>query len=129
MTRSARPYADGAATARQLDGLSVDAPVTGHYRMRLCSGGVMVGVRIWFGQPLDPETGEEMDRSLRWQAQCNGRPIDLERVWPQCAGQPISAQEYAYLSSRQDWGEQHAPSSPEANPRKPVNWLTAPIDI
>jgi len=106
-----------------------DAPVAGFYRAKLNARGVAVGIRIWFGQPLDPVTGEELDRSLRWQAQCNGRPIEMDRVWPQCGRQPIDADEYAYLSRLQDWGEQHAPSSPEADPRKPINWLTAPLGI
>lgn len=128
--RSATPYAQREVRPVHVAGaLDVSEPVAGFFRMKLNSRGVAVGIRIWFGQPLDPVTGEEMDRSLRWQAQCNGRPIELDRVWPQCAGQRIDAAEYAYLSSLQAWGEQHAPSSPEANPHKPVNWLTAPLGI
>lgn len=108
-------------------GVNADAPVAGCYRFKLRSGGHPVGVRIWHGQPLDPVTGELLDRSLRWQAHCNGEYIDLERVWPMCAKQPITDQEYEYLTNVQRWGEQHAPDSPQANPTRQIDLLTAPI--
>lgn len=110
-------------------GADVSEPVAGLYRMKLRSGGVMVGIRLWHGQPPDPITGELLDRSWRWQAEANGRPIDFDRVWPACAGSAIDAAEYSHLCSLQEWGERNAPHSPEANPNKPVNWLTAPLTI
>lgn len=104
-------------------------PIAGCYRTKLKSGGHPVGVRIWFGPPKDPVTGEVMDRSWRWQAEANGRYIDLERVWPVCAKEPISREEHDYLAGLQSWGEQHAPDSPQANPNKAINLLDAPIPI
>lgn len=128
--RDQRPYGERREwQAPEGYGTKVDRPCAGFFRMKLCSGGVSVGVEIRYGPPLDPVTGEELDRSWRWIAFTNGRPIDIDRVFPQCAGSPIDAEEYAYLSSLQTWGEQHAPSSPEANPHKPINWLTAPLGI
>ena len=59
----------------------------------------------------------------------NGRPIDFDTAWPKCVGEPVDAREHAHLCSLQAWGEQNAPHSPEANPNKPVNWLTAPLTI
>jgi hypothetical protein len=103
------------------------APMPGFYRTRLRSGGVYVGVRIWFGPPLDPDTGEEMDRGHRWQADCNGRYIEIDRVWPQCGGDPIDDDEYLHLSALQSWGESHAPDSPQAKPYMKIDLLTAPI--
>lgn len=129
MTRSAQPYAEMTGGAAPAGSQDVSQPVAGFFRHRLRGGAVAVGVRLWFGPPHDPVTGEELDRSWRWQAEANGREIAFERVWPQCTGQPIDAQEYAHLSSLQDWGEQHSPASPEANPHKAVNWLTAPLSI
>jgi hypothetical protein len=108
-------------------GFDPDLPIAGLYRMRLRSGAVMVGVRIWHGPPLDPDTGEELDRSHRWQATANGRPIDLERVWPKCAADPIDQREHDFLTTSQAWGEDNAPESPQANPHKRVDLLTAPI--
>jgi hypothetical protein len=95
--------------------------------MRLRSGAVFVGVRIWFGQPLDPVTLEPLDRSLRWNACANGKPIDLERVWPRCAADPIDQAEHDYLATLQEWAREHAPNSPQADPSKRINPLTAPV--
>lgn len=128
MSRAARNYSDSGPSAQRA-GADVSTPVAGFYRSKLNSRGVAVGIELRFGPPLDPITGEEMDRSWRWMAFANGRPTDFDQVWPRCAGDPIDAQEHAYLSSLQAWGEEHAPSSPEANPHKPVNWLTAPLGI
>lgn len=128
MTRAPLRYTD-AAPARGFAGHNPDQPVAGHYRTRLRSGAVPVGIRIWFGAPLDPVTGEEMDRSHRWQALANDRPIDLDRVWPRCAGEPITASEYAYLVAQQRWGEANAPDAPQADPTRRVDPLTAPIPL
>lgn len=108
-----------------MPGFDPDTPVMGFYKMRLRSGARFVGVRIWFGAPLDPVTGEEMDRSHRWQAQAEGAYIDLEQVWPKCAADRITEQEYAYLLSLGDWSQQHAPSV--ADPFKRVDPLSSPI--
>lgn len=115
-----------ARTSAQTVGFDPDTPVPGYYRMRLRSGGVLVGIRIWWGQPLDPIDGTPLDRSLRWNATANGRPIDLERAWPKCAADPITEAEAAYLATVQEWGEKHAPDSPQANPQRRINPLTAP---
>lgn len=128
MTRDATPYATRRSWVPP-EGYGVDAenPTEGYYRTRLRMGGIQVGIRIFYGPPCDPDTGEEMDRSHRWQAHCNGRYIEFDRVWPKCAADPIDADEYEYLSSLQAWGEQHAPSGPQANPHKPIDMLSAPI--
>lgn len=128
MSRDATPYNTPREwTAPEGYGVRVDQPVAGFYRTRLRSGAHPVGIRIWFGPPHDPDTGEEMDRSHRWQAHANGHYIEFDRVWPGCAGDPIDQAEYDYLSSLQAWGEQHAPSGPQANPHKPIDLLTAPL--
>jgi hypothetical protein len=111
--------------------VSVDimTPRAGFYRMRLRRRAHPVGIRIWHGPPHDPLTGEVMDRSWRWQATANNRPIDLDRVWPVCAREPIDEAEHDRLCARQAWGEAYAPGSPEANPMQSINLLTAPIPI
>lgn len=111
----------------QAVGFNPDVPIAGLYRMSLVSKGVPVGVKIWHGPPHDPVTGEELDRGWRWQATANGRPVDLERAWPKCADAPIDQAEHDYLTSLQDWGEAHAPSSPQANPKRAVDFLRAPL--
>jgi hypothetical protein len=108
-------------------GFNPDVPEAGFYRMRMRSGSVFVGIRIWFGPPHDPIDGTELDRSHRWQALANEREIDLTRVWPKCAADPIDAAEYAHLTRLQAWGEAHAPDSPQADPNKRIDFLTAPL--
>ncbi len=126
MTRPFVDYTRRQSVAGTFAGFDADQPMTGHYRMRLRSGGVFVGIRVWHGAPLDPIDGTELDRAHRWQAQANGRAIDLERVWPKCADEPITPAEYAYLIAQQAWGAEHAPDSPQADPMRRINPLTAP---
>ncbi|MGJ8477290.1 hypothetical protein [Sphingobium yanoikuyae] len=111
----------------QAEGLDPDKPIAGHYRMRLRSGAAYCGVRIWHGAPLDPVTGEELDRSHRWQAQANGEDIALDRVWPKCGADPIDVDEYRHLCAVQDWAREHAPTSPQANPHRKADALSSPI--
>ncbi len=118
MTRAHVSYAERRPTSRTFAGTDVSEPVAGFYRGRLVSGGVIGGIRIWFGPPKDPVTGEVMDRSHRWQAEFDGQYIELDRVWPQCAGSPIDEQTYRALVARREWARQHAPGSAFANPRK-----------
>lgn len=104
-------------------GYRVDTPEAGFYRHRLVRDGHPVAVRIWFGAPLDPVTGEELDRGWRWQATANGEQIDIDRVWPNCGVSPITEAEAAYLTGLQSWARKNAPSSPQANPRKKIDLL------
>lgn len=129
MTRPAITYGDRTPVPVAYAGQDISTPTAGYFRHRLRSGAVYVGIHIWFGPPHDPVTGEEMDRGWRWQAQCNGRPIEIDSVWPECARTEITEAEYAYLTRLQAWGEAHAPNSPEANPRQKINWLTVPLNI
>lgn len=108
-------------------GFDPDEPIAGYYRMRLRSGAAFCGIRIWHGAPLDPVTGEEMDRSWRWQALANGEAIDLDRVWPKCAATPVSAAEYQHLCSVQDWAREHEPDSALADPRRRLDPLSTPM--
>ncbi|MES2903244.1 MAG: hypothetical protein V4696_03580 [Pseudomonadota bacterium] len=107
--------------------VSVEEPVAGFYRMRLVRGGPLVGIRIWHGRPKDPLTGEIMDRSWRWQAEANGDPIDLDRVWPACTGDEIASAEYDYLKRRTEHARQHDGFDPTANPRRRTNWNDSTI--
>ena len=57
MSRAALSYTDR-SPARRFDGVDVTTPVAGYYRARLVSGGVRGGVRLFYGPPKDPVTGE-----------------------------------------------------------------------
>ncbi len=103
----------------------VSKPKAGFFRVKLSSRSVAVGVRIHYGPPLDPVTGEELDRSWRWQAEVNGEPYgDFDRVWPACAGEPISEQRYREYCERQRWARENAPNSSHAEPGRPHDPLS-----
>lgn len=107
------------------DGVDVSTPVAGYYRMRLGAGTVKGAVRIWFGPPHDPVTGEEMDRSHRWQATFDGDPVDFDRVWPACAADTLTEQEYQFLIRRREWAKKHAPESAHARIGKKYDPLSS----
>lgn len=119
MRRSGTLYNDRTAVQVRVDGaVAIEQPVAGFYRTRLRSGGVVGGVRLWFGPPHDPVTGEELDRSHRWQAEFDGDPVDFDHVWPTCAGSPITETEYRALVARRAWARENAPGSAHADPVK-----------
>lgn len=124
MSRAGLIYSERRAPV-QAEGFDPDVPVAGFYRTRLVKGGMMVGVRIWYGAPLDPVTGEELDRSHRWQALVNDGAIDLERVWPGCADDPISEADYRGYCARQRWGEKAAPETAYADPTRKLDPLSS----
>ena len=104
-----------------------DEPIAGFYRVKMMRHGPWVPVRIWYGPPHDPDTGEEMDRSWRWQAERNGEPADIARLWPWCGKDPISEQEYWFLINRAEHARHFRPDDPHANPRQSIDLLSAPI--
>ena len=134
MTRDATPYgADSRRVARgdyrtPINGPEgADTPVAGFYRGKLRSKGALCGIKIWFGQPLDPITGEAMDRSLRWQAQCNGEYVEVEDVWPYGVQMTITERQYEKLCQQQAWAREHAPNSALADPKRKSNPINSPL--
>jgi len=98
--------------------VDVSKPVAGFYRHKLRSGGVAGGVELRFGLPLDPVTGEELDRSPRWMAFFEGEQVDFDDVWPKCAGDPITEQDYRAYVERREWAKSNAPDSAYAKRTK-----------
>lgn len=129
MTRSATPYAERPVRQVVVHGaVDVSEPVAGFYRHRLRSGSVIGGVRIWFGQPVDPVTQETMDRSWRWQAILDdGSVAEFDDIWPACAGSPITEQQYRDLVARREWAKQNAPDSAYAQPGKRFDPLRSKV--
>ncbi len=125
MTRAALDYSTAQVRAVAVAGsVDVSTPVAGFFRFRMHGGAVRGGVRIWFGPPHDPVTGEELDRSWRWQSEMNGDLVDFDRVWPACAREPISEAEYRAYCARTDWARQNAPHSAYADPMKRIDPLS-----
>lgn len=125
--RAPLTYDERRAPTRTFEGFDPDTPVAGLYKMRLRTGGVMVGIRIWYGPPHDPVTGEEMDRGWRWQAHANRELIDMERVWPKCADAPITDDDYNHLSGLQSWAKENAPKTAFADPTRKIDPLSASL--
>ena len=123
MSRPSRDYA-AAVPPRRFEGFDPSIPMAGFYRFRLRGGTVRGGVRIWHGPPYDPVTGEELDRSWRWQAEMDGQYIEIDDVWPQCAGEPISEDAYRELVARRIWAQQNAPRSSYADRTRKIDLLS-----
>lgn len=120
----ATPYADLSRSrdAKTYTGHAIDKPEAGFFRYKLRSGSVAGGVKIWFGPPHDPVTGEVLDRSHRWQMRLDDGATYCwdddfwNRVWPACVGDPISEVEYNQLCARRQWAKENAPDSAYAKP-------------
>lgn len=94
-----------------------DALVEGYYLVTLDrSRRVSIPVRVWFGAPVDADTGEELDRSPRWQIQIgfqllHDEPLriggiwfrDLVDLWPTCAKDRITEVDWRYRLERGEW--------------------------
>lgn len=114
MTRAARTYGER-QPHRAFDGIDVESPVEGYYKMRLRAGAVYSVVWIHYGPPNDPLTGEPLDRSWRWQAHANGELIPFEDAWPKCAKLPATEADYRRAIARQRWAQENAPGTAYAD--------------
>ena len=124
---------------RRQDG--ADGMREGHWLiLRHRANRVDIPVRIWFGPPNDPETGEIMDRSWRWRIEIAGAELgeeplivgnipfnDIASFWPSCQTHPIDRHEYEYRIERQSWAALHDPSDPFATPGGKINAMTATL--
>lgn len=89
-----------------------DEPVEGFYATRLVKDGPLVTVKIW---QVDTEW---------WHVEIDGKPgtvVDLYRVWPGCAKQPLTVGEYDTMRRRANMATVFAPNHPLSNPRKKVD--------
>lgn len=100
------------------------------YAMTLTRGGARVPVKVWFGRPVDPITGELLERPATWRCQIDGQDdaieacmIEIDGVTnePVIKGETIDEDEYTYLLQRNTWAREHEPESPHANPRKRID--------
>jgi hypothetical protein len=124
MSRKHHDYSAPVEVTTPFAGYRADVPTAGFYRARVSKDGILAGVRIFHGPPLDPVTGEELDRSWRWQAEVNGEPADIERLWPWCARETISEAQYRVYCGRQTWAKSAAPDSAYASPSRKIDLLS-----
>lgn len=124
-----RAYLDYTARSHYVDPAFRDAAhlnpaltlIEGLYRIRR---GVWRPIAIWHGRPLDPVTGEPLDRSLRWNVLYCGRPLDdFTLVWPKCSADPIDQEEYDHLMQRHAWAKAHDRRDPYASMSSKIDLL------
>jgi hypothetical protein len=114
----------GSSPAKRGPSFDPDVPVAGFYRTRLVKDGPPVALRIWFGNPRDPSTGDEMDRAPQWFATMNGtQVVEAARFWPGCAADPISFGDYLHICRRSATLD---PADPYFDPTKPIDKSIAP---
>lgn len=66
-------------------------------KKRKPTDGDWLPVVIWYGAPCDPETGELLDRSWRWQCLVSGQYADPYDQWTWSCANPLDAIEYQEL--------------------------------
>lgn len=99
------------------------------YRIRQVKNGPLCGLKVWYGKPLDPVTGEELDRGERWQVVVNSEFVDPAKFiiefdaagQPIINGEPCDEREYHHLARLHKWAVDHDPMAPEAAPRSPID--------
>jgi len=126
MPRPADKYGNRRGAPRPDRGppLDADVPVAGYFLIRLVRDGPPCGLRIWFGPPLDPESGQPLDRSPGWWAQINGgRMRPAAWFWPECARVPITRDEHDRLCAL---ARTLDPRSPFYDPPRPIDPLASP---
>lgn len=113
----------------------ISRPTDGFYRFRrvrrqVKNGSTQIGpwvpARIYLDPPVDPLTGEAMDRPPMLAAQvADEEPIHdagtIQELWVRVAGQPVSAGIYRYMMEARAWALAYAPDAPEANDRSAVD--------
>ena len=128
MARSSTPYGEMHGTGASFAGANPDLPEAGIYITRMRSGAALCALRIWYGAPLDPVTGEELDRSHGWNARLNEHEnVDIERVWPGCAADRASLAKYDAIVLRAKWAREHAAGTALANPYRKASPLEEPL--
>jgi hypothetical protein len=108
-------------------------PEPGHYVLRITRHGPLLPALIYQRCPMVvPQPGaaggphpedwcRPLDRSPVFQAQINGRPVPIDRVWTARSLRPVSAGEYAFrLGPLRQWAQSHG-AMPEARPHSRVD--------
>ena len=105
----------------------VDQPIPGFYRRKLVKGGPFVGVLIFWGCPLDPYSGEPMQRSPMLRCWVNGEEADPIDQWTWVAGGKITQAEYEFLLADAAHAMEFRPAAPRANPRKTIDLMESEL--
>jgi hypothetical protein len=95
--------------------------VAGFYRVRLGRRSVWSPCRLWRG--FGWESGTFHARGMWcWRASLYGKPVRVERVWPECAWYPIARSEYHYRMDLYRYAIARAPHLQEASPYRAIDF-------
>lgn len=100
----------------------IDQPEPGFFTLRMVRGGPLVAARIYRPCPLEMAVWEPWQHLDRWyalEAEIDGQPCAVDRVW--LFGRPIPWREFEFLSHRAQWARDHAPDHPAARPRERID--------
>ncbi len=108
-----------------------------YFAVQLAKGATAVPLKVWFGHPIDPDTGETLtERPAIWRTCLDGDDINAytcpnvfwtDKPGPAAIkGKEIDADEYEFLLRRNAHARTYVPTAPEANPRKTIKLTELP---
>ncbi|MFT3987223.1 hypothetical protein [Aestuariivirga sp.] len=103
-----------------------DTPECGWFKRKLVKGGVFVPARIWIDADIDIGTGELLSQEVML-CEVDGVRRDAQEEWQWLCNEPISEDEFLYMTALRAHAQANEPDHPAANPRRPVDWLAAPL--
>lgn len=93
----------------------IDQPQPMFGKTKLVRNGPWVPGRIWLDDSI-PE------RPSMLMAEIDGKEMwDVERAWVSLLGNPITEEEFRFMSAVKDHVNKYEPTAPEAQPRKTIN--------
>ncbi len=110
-----------------------DKPQPCFRQVKEVKGGVFVPARIHrtccctihgTDESLAHPWRDTCDRWPHLAAEINGRATGVDRIWN--SGEEITEAEYLYRMDVFEFDRRNRPESPEANPRRPIDWMTLP---
>lgn len=101
-------------------------PHCGWYKRKLVKGGVFVPCRIWMFQDIDRATGELLSDEIL-QCEVNGSYADPDDAWSWICSNPISEQEFHYLTARIVHALRHEPDDPFAQAKTAIDMNKTPL--
>lgn len=99
-------------------------PQCGWFKRRLVRGGPWAPAKIWREaerRELQP-TGRDILR-----CEVAGKLRDPQAEWPRLSINPITEEEYRFMTASAEWARAYSPHDPAANPEKPIDWNRVPI--
>lgn len=98
-------------------------PQCGFYQRRLVHLGPFVAARIWREPEIDFITEQPSGRDVLL-CEVDGKRREPFDQWGYLCTAPISERDFRHMCGVTKWAREHAPTEPEANPNRPVDFMT-----